>query len=407
MPRPRKPRIVNGAALADNLYPDNKGRPNHYRYRRADGSFRGFSAPSVEVANQLAIEANALRDTVTPQGKPAPGRDQLAYYAPLYIAYRERIDPAISGKPSWRNRAYAIHQAAEHFNSLPIGKLDWGHLQSWWDALTPAQQKLRHAEFRRWFNWLMAQGLLPRLDYNPFTTADDRPRLILKQTPTKRRQPLTLDGYWRIYHAAGDIGYHALQIAMGISLYTTYRREDIVTLRWDEHLRDRTLRLVIGKSESQKGTARAARHEWDLDRHPLLAQLINRARELSLKNQRCPYIISHTPERRQRTTSKDHYAQVTPERLTRMFSEAAAAAASAAQRDGQPQLARSLTATTFHEVRGLSSALHRLAGYSTEEIQSLMAHENKSTTLGYQDGHELPYSRMEMTLPDGVLGGSF
>jgi hypothetical protein len=399
MARPRKPRTVDGVPLADNLYPDARGRPGRWRYRRADGSDKLFQASTVAEANRLAEEANGLRHRITPSraGKASPGRDALAYHAPLYIAYRERLDPSLAGKQSWTNRKYAIEQLAEHITA-PLGQINRGMIQSWWDDLTPAQQKLRHAEFRRWFNWLSGQGLLPRLDFNPFTTADDRPRLLLKSTPAKRRQPLTLDAYWRVYHQAGEMGYPGLQIAMALSLYTTYRREDIVTLRWDTNLAGRKLRLVIGKSEAQKGTARAARHEWDLDAHPPLSRIIARARELSLQHQRCTYIVSQMPRRKHKgpdgaKANRDHIARILPERLTRMYAEVAEAAG--------------VHGTSFHEVRGLSSALHRLAGYSTEEIQSLMAHESKTTTLGYQDGHDLPYSRMDMVLPEGVIGGEW
>lgn len=399
MARPRKRRTVDGVELAENLYTDPRGRPGYWRYRRADGSDKQFQAATVHEANRLADEANKLRDTVAPGSAPArrPSREMLAYHAPAYIAYRERLDPALASKQSWTNRRYAIEQFAATIN-VPLGQITRPQIQAWWDDLTPAQQKLRHAEFRRWFNWLMGQGLLPRLQYNPFTTADDRPRLLLKNTPVKARQPLPLDAYWRVYRQAGEMGYPGLQIAMALSLYTTYRREDIVTLRWDTNLADRKLRLVIGKSLSQKGNARAARHEWDLDAHPLLARIIARARELSLEHRRCPYIVSQMPRRRHKgpdgaQANRDHIARILPNRLTRMYAEAAEAAG--------------VSGTSFHEVRGLSSALHSLAGYSTDEIQALMAHESKTTTLGYQDGHSLPYSRMEIQLPAGILGGEW
>ena len=399
MARPRKPRIVDGVQLADNLYPDPRGRPGYWRYRRPDGSNKIFQALSAEEANRLAEEANRLRDTVTPTFtmKRTPGREMLAYHAPLYVAYRERLDPSLAGKESWTNRRYAIEQFSGAFTT-PLGQITRDQIQCWWDDLTPAQQKLRHAEFRRWFNWLMGQGLLPRMQYNPFTTSDDRPRLLLKSTPVKLRQPLTLDAYWRVYRQAGDMGYPGLQVAMALSLYTTYRREDIVTLSWEHNLVDRKLRLVIGKSEAQRGSARAARHEWDLDAHPLLARIIARARELSLEHRRCPYIVSQMPRRRHKgpdgaQANRDHIARILPSRLTRMYAEAAEAAG--------------VVGTSFHEVRGLSSALHSLAGYGTEEIQALMAHESKSTTLGYQDGHSLPYSRMEIQLPAAILGGEW
>lgn len=402
MARPRKNGVVNGIPLAPNLYEDNKGRPNHYRYRRPDGSQKHFTAPSVEAANAIAIEANSLRDhtVIKKSGKSQPTREQLGYHIPLYIAYQERLNPQLTAKRSWDNRKYALEQLGSRFETLPVGQITWDHISKWWDTLTHNQQKLRHAEFRKLFNWLMAQGLLPRIDYNPFTTADDRPRLILKQQSTKQRLPLSLADFWTIYHQAGDMGYQGLQIAMGISLYTTSRREDICKLRWDTNIDGKTLRMIVGKSAAQKGSARATRHAWDMEKHTTLAKLINRAKELRLQHKACPYIISHWPKRRVWNQQKEHLGQVTPERLSRMFAEVRDETELYKDQSGR-------TPPSFHEIRGLSSTLHRLAGHSIEQIQELMAHEGKNTTLGYQNEQELPYKEVELLLPEKIINGEF
>ena len=47
--RPRK----GADDLAPNLYHDARKRPGHYRYRRADGSFRSFTAPTLADANSV------------------------------------------------------------------------------------------------------------------------------------------------------------------------------------------------------------------------------------------------------------------------------------------------------------------------------------------------------------------
>uniref|UniRef100_UPI00261B165B hypothetical protein n=1 Tax=uncultured Microbulbifer sp. TaxID=348147 RepID=UPI00261B165B len=62
---------------------------------------------------------------------------------------------------------------------------------------------------------------------------------------------------------------------------------------------------------------------------------------------------------------------------------------------------------SFHEVRGLASTLYRVAGYKVEDIQDLMAHESKGTTLDYQDEEALPFTQMDIRLSDDVLGGEF
>ncbi len=379
--RPKKPRFIDGIQLADNLYPDNKKRPGHYRYKREDGTFKGFTAATTEEANELAIDANSMRGKVTPTAKSEPLRNQLAYHVPQYIDYQQRINPELKKKRSWDNRIYAFNQFAKAQPHL--SRITHDSIRSWWDELSHSQQKLRMAAFRSMFNWLMGQGLCPRLEYNPFTTADDKPRLLLKSKPKKQRRPVTQADYRAIHKKAGELGYPALQIAMEISRYTTMREGDICKLQWPQIV-EGELRVVVSKSEAQKGSARATRHKWTLDHHPILKQTIDRARELSLKNKRCPFIVSHTPKRRVWNEEKEHICQVTGDRLSRMFAEA---------RD-----ACGIEGNCFHEIRGLSSTLYKSAGYSNDQIKDLMAHESVATTIGYQNAEDLPYEEVGLRL---------
>lgn len=379
--RPKKTRKIDGISLADNLYKDPKGRAGYYSYRRPDGSKKTFTAATVHEANRLAEEANAARDLDLPVQTKIPQRDNLRFHVPIYIAYQEKLNPELKKKRSWNNRQYALNQFAEHFPR--IGRVTHDTIRTWWDTLTYHQQKLRMAEFRRFFNWLMGQGLMPRLQYNPFTTADDKPRLIQKQKPKKLRKRLSQESYRKIYNKAGNMGYECLQIAMAISRYTTLREGDICALRWD-NLADGELRVVVSKSEAQKGLARASRLAWVLKEHPILKKQIDRARELSLINKRCPFIISHTPKRRVWNEEKEHLHQVTADRLSRMFREV---------RDEC-----GIESTSFHEVRGLASTLYKTAGYTNDQIKELMAHESITTTIGYQNAHELPYQKVGLKL---------
>lgn len=380
--RPKKPRLVDGIPLADNLYPDPRKRPGYWRYLRPDGSSKTFQATTVEDANRLAEEANALRGQDLPVDRRRPAREATAYHVPQYVAYQERLNPGLKKKRSWDNVRYALNQFAESFPHLST--LTHERIRDWWDGLTYHQQKLRMAAFRRFFNWLTSQGLVPRLKFNPFTTADDRPRLLLKEKPKKQRRPLTSEAYRKIHAKAPHLGYEVLQIAMGISRYTTLREGDICALQWEINVVDRQLRVVVSKSMAQKGEARATRLFWDLDEHPELKRLIDRARALSLQNRRCPYVLSHAPKRRVWNEQKEHLYQVTPDRLSRMFAEVAEAC--------------EITGTAFHEVRGLSATLLKKAGYTNEQIREIMAHEHISTTQGYQNAKDLPFERVTLRL---------
>jgi len=379
--RPKKPRFIDGVQLADNLYPDNKKRAGRYRYKRPDGSYKGFATESVEEANMIAEDANSKRHIDLPVERRTPLRDQLAFHVPQYIEYQEKINPDLKRKKSWGNRRYALHQFKDSFPQLR--DLTHQGIRSWWDELTYHQQKLRMAAFRAFFNWLMAKDLTPKLDYNPFTTADDKPKLLLKAKPMKQRRALTQEGFKKIHKQAGEMGYEALQIAMDISRYTTLREGDVCRLKWSD-IQGGELRVVISKSVAQKGSARATRHKWTLANHPSLKRSIDRARELSLQHKRCPFIVSHKPRRRVWNESKEHLYQVTADRLSRMFAEA---------RDKVE-----IKGTTFHEVRGLSATLMKKAGYTNNDIQNLMAHESVITTIGYQDASELPYNEVELKL---------
>jgi integrase len=380
--RPKKPRIIDGIQLADNLYPDPRRRVGYYQYKFPNGKMRVFKADSPSDANEIAAEAiEAFHAGVGADGD-SPTREHLAFHVGRYILETERLNPKLKTKSQWANDCYALKKFAREFKHLSV--ITHEALQSWWDALTFHQQKQRHSPFRKFFNWMMRQELLPKLKFNPFTLNDALPRLLRKEVPDKKRPPLSQLQYRQIRQAAGELGYECLQLAMGISLYTTMREGDVCNLKLRENVADGELRRVIGKSEAMHGAHGAARLSWKLDKHPKLKALIDRARELALMNKGCPFAISHTPKRRAWNEGKEHLCQVTGERLYRMFIEAR-------DRAG-------IKGVTFHEVRGLSSTLYRLAGYTNSEIQKLMAHEDVQTTRGYQNPDELPFEEITMRL---------
>jgi len=370
-------RYVDGVLLHKNLYKCQHGRPNRWRYRKVydDGSSKMVvikEVLTVAEANELAQELDALE---IPASKTGYSRD----FVTRYVAWEEKNNPSLKLKESWTNRKYAFYQFAEHFDD--VRHITLHDLSEWWDDLTFNQQKLRHASLRKFFNWLMRKSYTTRLKYNPFTTADDLPRLIVKQKPKKQRAPCTPALFSQIREEAGQRGYECLQIAMDISRYTTLREGDICALRFDKNIVDGYLKVVVGKSEAQRGSVRAARLQWYLKDHPLLKSYIDRARELSLKNRACPFIINHTPKHRSWNDNRTHTCQVTGDRLSRMFAEC-----------------RGDSKTTFHEIRGLSSTLFKLSGYTDEQIQQIMAHEDKTTTQGYQNAEILPYQNVNMRI---------
>lgn len=403
MARPRKPRYADGVELVDNLHPDPRRRPGCWRYRRPDGSWKLFRAETTEEANRLASEANAARDRLPASIDGKIDRAALAYHVERFIAWRERHDPRLPALENWRNRRGALRGFARHFAHTPVHRLTRPQISAWWETLTHHQQGLRFTELRRFFNWLAGEGACPQLDYNPFTLADDRPRLYMTRKPDVARLRLDPVAFWAIYAKAGELEMPGLQIAMGISLITTMRRADVCALRLDQHAQGDMLRQIIGKSAAQRGDIHATRLEWDLTMHTALASLIRRARELSMKHYRCPFVISHAFQRRTlgKQKTKEHRYQVTPDMLDKLFARARDAVGLYAD------LPKGQTPPTFHEIRALSSALFGRAGFAVEQIQALMAHTDADVTKLYQSGQDLPYLRIEMQIPPEILGGTF
>lgn len=396
MARPKKTRTFNGIELEENLYPDCKGRDGYWRYKKPDGKFKGFRADTVEKANEAARYNNARRDSARPT-QPANKKDfgHLSFYLPSFTKWREDQEPSLKKKGSWTRRQYSLNQLCDEI-SKPLSQIERDDISRYWESLTGHMQRARHAEFRKFFNYLMGRNLLPKLAYNPFTLADDRPRLYNRSRPKRKSARLTRHGFWKIYAAAGELNYTGLQIAMGISLLTFMRESDILTLKLNEDIEGNLLKRVIGKSEQQKGSINAARLKWDLGNYTLLKQLINKGRELSLKNGRCPYLISHRPKQKRLGKTKDHMCQVTPRRLISMFDEARKLAGFTSD-----------TAPTFHSIRSLADYLAADAGYDIKDVQKAMAHSSEAMTKAYLEGHELPFEHVGIEFTEQQIGGSF
>jgi len=380
--RPKKPRTLDGVQLADNLYPDPRKRPGYYQYKLPNKRILIFKAASPVDANEISAEALEAYHAGVTADVDSPTREHLAFHVGRYITYIEKHNPKLKEKSQWANDCYALKKFAREFTRLAI--ITHEVIQTWWDDLTYHQQKQRHTSFRKFFTWMIREELVPRLKYNPFTLDDSGARLLRKEVPDKKRPPLSQLQYRLIRKTAGELDYECLQLAMGIRLYTTMREGDVCMLKFKENIVGGELRRVIGKSEAMHGAHGAARRSWNLEKHPKLKALLDRARELALINKGCPFVLSHPPKRRAWNADKEHLSQVTGEPLYRMFIEAR-------DRAG-------IKGVTFHEVRGLSSTLYRLAGYTDKQIQHLMAHEDVETTKGYQNPDELPFEEITMKL---------
>jgi integrase len=401
MPKPPERPVVDGVELAPNLFEDAQKRPGKFRYRKPDRSFlilKGTHTP--QQANAIATACNAKiasgdYSPPTPDPKAPPAKGSWGDLVEQYIAQKERLEPDVLNKDNWQNMRTYLGKFGREFADVAPHRIDRPRLLEWWNELTHYQQNKRHAELRRLFNWAMGERYCPQLEYNPFTLNDDRPRLYLKSKPEKARSALTRRQFWETYHRAGEEGLVGLQRAMAISLVTTMRQGDICKLRFDQVTVNGQLRVVIGKSEAQRGAASATRLAWSLDNIPLLRDVIIEAREGSLAARRCPFIVYHVPLRSRdyhRKTAKAHPFQMMPDLLQKQFKRV------------RPDVPNP---PTFHEIRALSSVLYRQAGHNIDEIRELMAHTDEATTLSYQDHGDLPYKEVTIALTAKDIGGKF
>ena len=377
-----------GNPLPKNLYSGEWG----YRYKLADGRFKTVKNEEGKLANYelacaIADKLNSMRSL------SAPSIKTIAFWLEKYVVWAEQNNPTLIKKDSWRYRKSELTRFADEFSHINLSHLTLNDLRDWWDGMTYDQQHNRRSAFSKFFQFCMSNGIC---SLNPFTTADNAPRLFEKFKPAKKRDALEIEQFWAIYHSEHIKKYPHVKIAMGISLLTGMREEDVCLLRFDTHIIDNRLCLSIGKSVGQRGTIAAAHHGYDLDQHLMLKQIINDARELSLKHRRCPYILSYHPRGREQMGDKKHISQVRPKKLSRDFK----AVVSKCELTWKP----GKTPATFHEVKGLF--INRgLKFYSAEQMQKAAAHIDVSTTLAYPANHAPVFDDIAVVMTEEIIGG--
>jgi hypothetical protein len=211
---------------------------------------------------------------------------------------------------------------------------------------------------------------------------------------------MTAEAFRKIHDAAGELGLVSVQLFMGYALVTDLRESDILKLRFDEHVLEDRLRVVIGKSIEQRGQAQASHHCWSFKKHPLVHSLVRQSRELSMKHHRCPYLISHKHQARRSSEIKDHPYQLLPRHLITLFDMA---------RD-HSGVFRDIPAdrapATIHEIRGLSLALAQDAGHDITELQHLAAHTDVRVTKVYMAEHKPTYKEVSVVFTESMIGGA-
>lgn len=383
---------AHGDPLPANLYNDNNGNPDVFRYKRPDGSYHRIN-DGYAIATEIAERANQLRES-NHISQNSPG--SFTYWLDLYLRWANQQNPVRATKPAWRSRIYELKKFASTFSHIKPARLNLRDLQPWWDDLSYDQQHNRRSAHSQFFQWLIANEVVCS---NPFSTADNAPRLFEKPKPQRTRQRLTLDDFWAIYSAAGELNLPHIQIVMGISLATEMRVGDVLDLRWQQHIVNGRLIKTINKSEGQRGEQAATHLGWPLKDHPQLKKLIDKARQLAFKHRSCPFIVSYQPKQEHRPSAKEHRFQLLQRKLISDFTKA------------RNNTARFITLDkaqrpTIREVRALAILL-ATKQYGITAAQQTAAHTNQRVTQTYRAKHEPEYQNSQVIMTENMIKGGF
>jgi len=356
----------------DNLYPCKNGAKYRHPITKKD-KWMGTDLPAAKDAarrlNAILMQPNDLVGTVM-------GRDKTM---------QDAVDLfRLEDMPS---RGWALATAKIHEYRLARIEKDLGNKQLVEITVKDVADYLRvvtdsprgRQQFRIMLVWLFVGAVQEGwVDENPAEQTR-------KGAAPRQRDRLTIDAYRLIYqHAPGW-----LQVAMDLSLQTLLRREDIVSIRRREDVRDGFLFVVPGKTEGSTNV------RLKIPISPPIQAIIDRSSDGVVS----PYVVHRLPDRARprelRAVDRVHHTQVLPEQLTRAFAKA---------RDASKAFDGSENPPTFHEIRSLGGALYRETGWSLQQVQALMGHASETMTKLYMEGHEAPWIEVSAGLDVALIG---
>ncbi|WNH52820.1 tyrosine-type recombinase/integrase [Stenotrophomonas oahuensis] len=355
-PRKRSP---GRQGWPDNLYPNRDG----FKYRHPVTRRETFMGRDKTKAFAAAKKLNAMlmpgNDLV---GRVVGSRETVADA----IAVFRRDDIPARGWAPKTTEVYesVIRRIETGLGSRPVEEITVKDCAEFIRAVTPSDRSRQ--QFRLVLGWIMACAVQEGwIDTNPVLTTR-------RFQHERKRARLTREMYAAIWEKADPW----LRLAMDISLVTLLRRDDVVSLKFND-VRDGSLWVIPHKTE---GTTQV---KLKIRIGQQLGDLLAQARDAVLS----PYVIHRLPEKARpsnmRASARQHHTQVMPEQLTRAFQDARDAAGVAGPNP-----------PSFHEIRSLGGALLSESGWQIEQVQSLMGHSSASMTEHYLEGHETPWQEV-------------
>lgn len=158
---------------------------------------------------------------------------------------------------------------------------------------------------------------------------------------------------------------------MDLALISLQRRGDLVRARYD-HIEGDVWQVIQLKTEKH-----GHRAFLKITMGQGLQAVIQRSRAISPV---CPFILHRVPERKKQGAALEHWAQITPDHLSKTFARLRDSLQEfqAIPREQRPG---------FHTIRGLGGHLYLEAGFSDEYVNHLFGHTTQKMSDEYTDQH--------------------
>lgn len=344
MSRARKPQNRD---LPPNLY-ERKGR---YSYRRPDGTEVDLGIDRA-AAKRAAKQANVHFSMDGGLLAKAVGMDStsIAEATDRWLAddvAHRKLKPG-----TLENIRSRVKRIRADLGRRLVSAFTTKDTAEWLDGMEGDAYKTHRSTLSQIFDFAITKGWI---QVNPVGPTKAR-----KAGVEKERARLTLEQFQAIHARCEEWE----QIAMDLALVTLQRRGDVARMRFVD---EKDGEFMVDQEKTGARLAIGIGGE--------LRAIIKRARQSGLVS---PYLV-HRRQQRKRAGA-EHRTQVDVNMITRAFSEA---------RDSLEEFQNVplKNRPTFHEIRALGGRLYEQAGWTKQEIQSLMGHSDEEMTEHYLTGH--------------------
>lgn len=348
-PRPRK---KSNAALPPNLYQSKVNGAVYFTYKHPITNKRHGMGRDKAKAIAAAKQLNSILITNNDLVSKVKGLETIAQHIKWF---KREIMP----KRKYADKTAEMYETK--FNQLkdglgedtPLEQISVTDISDLMAKLSDrSAQQLRQVGVDL-FKTAIGRGFI---EQNP---AEQTNKPILGETI---RQRLTMEQFEAIHKAAPLW----LRNAMDLALITLQRREDIVSMKFDQ-IKDGALYVIQEKTKKHDtGYLKIAMGDS-------LSEVVARCRD----DVASPFLIHRMPERKIKREGM-HWTQIKPEFVTRAFKEITdeLKVFKSIKREARP---------TFHEIRALGIKTYKDRGF---DPQQLAGHATAKMTKNYDSGHD-------------------